>query len=263
MPTFDANVLPSKLIPYRVKEIKMEPFKVPQIMKMSRAVALNSLVPAIEAINDVLDIDVNELVDGDFYYLLAWQRIVAYGHSPLKADWVCEGTVFKETGGLERTFTESEIKRIVEDYDAADDEQKAQMEDPAELQVEAQTCGHRNSVEVTMDMLSVIQYMDDLKLYEGLDFPRVSTLPDSIAFRENPEKQNVVQAARWIHSGANLAEKLDILNSQEDLKLFEKSLQTNQVNQCGVSRVISLPCEKCGTIGRLGFDIRPETFFDV
>lgn len=263
MAAFDSSKLPSKTIPYSIKTIEMENFKVSQIMKLSRSIALQSMKPVVEALDSVMDFDANELTDGDFYYLLGWQRISAYVSSPLKADWECQGVVFQENDNLKRVFTQDQLKSMVEEYDAASDEEKELLEDPKELMVTSRVCGHHNSIDVSMDHMRIVYLDDGVKLDPHLDFPRVATLADSIARSDNPDQQNIVQAARWVREGNTLDEKLAVLEAQPDLQLFEKALQANATIRHGVSRTIVLPCSECGTEAPIAFDIRPETFFDV
>lgn len=263
MAAFDSNSLPSKTIPYAIKAIEMSPFKVAQVMQLSRAVALQSMKPTVEALDSVMDFDANDLTDGDFYYLLAWQRIHAYSHSPLKAAWECEGMVFQEEGNLERVFTQDQIKALVEEYDAASEEEKALLENPEELKVTSRLCRHFNSVDILMDHLRVVYLEDGVKLDPRLDFPRVRTLADSLARTDNPDQQNIVQAARWVRDGNTLDDKLAILQAEPNLELFEKALQANALVRHGISRTVTLKCEQCNEESAHAFDIRPETFFDV
>ena len=263
MAEFDVSVLPSKTLPYPVKSIEMAPFRVAQIMQLSRAVALQSIQPAVEALDSVMEFDANLLTDGDFYYLLAWQRIKAYSQSPLRAAWECGGMVFQEREGLQRTFTKKQLADLVEEYDTAPEEEKALLTDPNDLIVTSKVCGHFNQVDITMDLLHTVQLEDNQTLAPGLDYPRVNTLADSQTRRDNPEQQNIVQAARWIAEGKTLDEKLAVLESQPDLSLFESALQANATIRHGLSRIVTVACEECGEPANHSFDVRPETFFDV
>lgn len=254
--------LPSGMIPYRFEKITMQNFGVKQLMLMSKAVATESWQPVIQALNSVIDVDVNLITDGDFYYLLACQRVEGYKISPLQAAWKCEGTVFRESGGLERTFTREQVRKIVKEYDEATDEERENLEDPETLTLISVQCNHHNANNLTLDDLYIVP-LETKKLPEGLDFPRVDTLVDSLVARQDPENENVIQAARWIAQGETIDAKMDVLHEQKDLTLFESALQTEITVRHGISQVIVAKCTSCGQPAEHTFNIGPETFFDV
>ncbi len=262
MESFKPSTLPSRCIPYSFNEIEMEPFRIAQIMQLSRAVALDSIQPAIEAMDSVLNVDVNELTDGDFYYLLAYQRLNAYSNSPLLAQWECGGTVFQEQDGLKRTFTSEQLRALVDEYDNASEEDREHLTNPDDLTVTSIPCKHQNRVEIKLDHLTTV-FLEQEKLPDGLDFPRISTLVDTQVRSKDPAEERVAHAARWIQPGNTLEEKIDILHNQPTLALFEKALQANATVVHGVSQIIVLPCEHCGQMSEHIFNISPKTFFDV
>jgi len=250
------------MIPYQFEQITMKNFGVKQLMLMSKAVSTGSWAPVVEAIDSVIDVDVNVLTDGDFYYLLACQRIAGYKISPLQAAWTCEGVVFQENGNLERVFTREQVIQLVADYDAASLEEREEMEDPETLSLTSKSCGHKNAHTLTLDSLYIVP-LETKKLPNGLDFPRVNTLVDAIVAREEPEKERIVQAARWVAQGDIIEDKIAILSDQNDLELFESALQSDLTIRHGVSQVLITECEKCGQPMEHTFNIGPETFFDV
>jgi len=263
MTEFNASNLPSKTVPYQVKSFEMKPFRVAQIMQLSRAVALQSIQPAVDALDGVMEFDANLLTDGDFYYLLAHQRIHAYAHSPLQATWTCSGLVFAEKEGLKRNFTKQQLADLVEEYDTVPDTEKHLLTDPSELIVTSKLCGHENQFDITMEMLNTVFLDPELKLAPGLDFPRVSTLGESQNRRDNPEQQNIVQAARWVSEGKTIDDKIAVLEAQPDLVMFEQALRANATIRHGLSRIVTVHCAACGEPANHSFDVRPETFFDV
>lgn len=254
--------LPSKGLPYDVKEINMQPFGVKQIMLLSRAVATGSWAPVVQALDSVLDYNINNITDGDFYFLLAVQRILGYKISPLQAAWSCGGVVFKETDGLERTFTRKQVQALVREYDNASEEERADLTNPDEFTLTTVNCGHENRRTLIMDDLYLV-HLENKRLPEGLDYPRVNTLVDSLVAKEDPDNAQIIQAARWVAIGDTLEEKIDYLTNQPDLSAFELTLQTDIKVRHGVSQVIAVPCEKCGQMSEHTFHIGPETFFDV
>mgnify|MGYP006421225179 CR=1 FL=1 len=263
MATFTKNNLPSGLLPYSFKHVEMEPFKVNEIMKLSKARSLQSVAPMVDALNDVVSCDANDLTDGDFYYLLAFQRLNAYTSSPMIVQWECEGIVFQEQSGLQRRFNNEQLKKLVEEYDNASEERKEELEDPNELVVESVICGEYNEQQVGFNDLIVQRLEENQVIDERLDYPRIRTLPQGIAKSEDPELRHVIQAARWLKKGDNLDEKLELLRNSDNLELFETAYRTEMTVRHGVSNVVLKECPKCGVLSKHVFDITPETFFDL
>jgi hypothetical protein len=265
MSTLSLKNMPSRGLPYDkgLKDLEMDAFKVPNILKLSRAIALESYVPVIDALNDVLiNFDAASLTDGDFFYLLGYQRLKNMT-SALVADWNCPDLLLREQDGLEREFTKSEMVALVEKYAAASEEERAGMTNPDELMVITVSCDHHNNRDVTFGDLQILQLNEGLKLDDALDFPRIRTYPDLLQFRIDPDLSLVAEAARWVRDGVSLQDKIDILTAQPDLVLFEKALTANTKYQHGVGRIFTLPCHKCGSIKELSIDLSASIFFDV
>lgn len=254
--------MPSGMLPYQFDKIVMANFGVKQLMLMSKAVATGSWQPVVQALGQVIDVDVNQITDGDFYFLLACQRLDGYKISPLMASWECKGTVFRENGGLERVFSRSQVNQLVKDYDDATEEERSELEDPESLVLTSVGCGHFNQHTLTLDDLVVVP-LETKKLPAGLDFPRVDSLVDALVAREDPENERIVQAARWILEGETIDAKMETLYEQKDLTLFESALQTDIKVRHGISQVLVATCSKCGQPTEHSFNIGPETFFDV
>lgn len=153
--------LPSTCIPYNVKHVDMDIFGMPQIKLLSKAVALDSMEPSIEALNGVLSVDARTLTDGDYSYLMAHQRLVGYKDSAIVAPWTCNHTMLRELSGLKRLFTKEQIVDLVESYHAASEEEQKDMQNPQTLNVTNEDCGHYNSFDITMPDLTIFQLLKE------------------------------------------------------------------------------------------------------
>ena len=262
MTIYNTANLPSRTIPYGFKELEMKPFLVPQIMQMSKAISLQSLQPMVLALCEVVNIDGLSLTDGDFYYLLAVQRLCSYVESPLQASWTCAGTVFKESGGLERTFTQKQLADMVEGWDSADEEERKDLTDPSNMDVTTATCNHENVSDIQLKDLEIL-YLEKGTIPDGLDYPRINTLAEAFKLREDPNVSGILEAARWVIAGDTLKDKIEILKEQPDLALFEQALQCSLTVRHGMGSVIKKHCEFCSAESSHLFDITPETFFSV
>lgn len=259
----DINVqeLPSKGIPYDFVEFSMTNFGVPEIMLLSKATSLESITPAIEAMNNVVSINAYQLTDGDFFYLLALQRLNMT--KPLFTDWTCDGTVFveEETG---RRLAPVDLRSMVEHYNAMPAEDKANEKDPSEIVVTNVACEQKNHHDLKLSDLK-ITYLEDKVLPTFLDYPRISTLTEAILDASSPEMQMLAFPIRWFKTpvGDAYSDKKDYFESLQSLEQVEEAIKTNNAIIHGVNKTVVCSCSACGKETAHLFEIHPHTFFDA
>lgn len=252
---------PSRLIPYAGKEIHMELFGIKQLKLLSKATAIDSVKYMIDALSSVLNMDANELTDGDFHYLFAYQRIAGYEDHPLSVNWTCDGIVFQEVGGLKREFTMAQLAKMTEDYDAASEEDKVNFQNPHTLQVTALPCRHDNSVDVMLSDMSILQVPETINLDERLEWPRMNTYVEAKLLRQDPEKVNLVDAARWVR-GETMNDKFQALE-EGGLPLFKLACKADAEYVHGYRRNITKQCTRCGRDHAATIDVDAAMFFHV
>lgn len=256
---FDANTLPSRTIPYQVKQITLKLFRPKQLGLLSKAVYLESMEPAIEAMQEVCDYDVNLMTPGDFYFLLAWQRFNALKREA-PVTWECEGAAFIRTDNGE-IYTSDRIQRIIKSWeDAAGTPAQAALENPNEITFDARVCGAVNIKQITFDDFHTI-FLPDTQLDSRLDFPRVMAMVEYDKLINDPTYSRIVGPARWIAEGRTLMDKIDILFAQEDMGLFEAAAFANANYTHGISRSIRKQCDTCGNFHTFTTSIEPASFF--
>lgn len=256
------NEAPSRLIPYNVKAITMEIFDIPQLKLLSKAVSVDSIKYMIEALGEVINIDANTLTDGDFNYMFALQRIVGYEDQPPIHRWKCvEGRVFVEQGGLARTFTLKQMREMVEQYDSAPESEKHNFQNPKSLQIVPHVCASENELDVTVDDIQVIQVPEVVTLDERLEWPRVNTLAEAMLMKRDPEKANLVDAARWV-IGETLNEKFERLE-EGGSNLFRAASKANAEYAHGYRRIVTKQCPRCGHDHDSIIHVDAAMFFNV
>lgn len=262
MYTFDEKQLPSNMQFYNIKCLEMEKFKFKQLTGISSSISNKHLGAMVSALGEVLkDFDVNDLTQGDFYYLLAYQRINSYS-KPIYCHWNCRNTVFRDVE-KNSVYSSKDIEKFVDDWNNASSEEKESLTDPNMIKIVEQECGHSNSLPVVWDDVQTVHLPNDLELDSRLDIPRARTLADSIIMRSDPELGNIVPAAQWIKDGNNLAEKIEVLKSQNDLDLFETALLAQNTIEHGIRNRVHKECEACGGGANHIFEITPSIFFLV
>lgn len=239
----------------------MDMFKFKQLSKLSSAMTNKHLGQMVSALGDVVkNIDVNELTQGDFYYLLAYQRICAYS-KPIYCHWKCRGDMYKDID-TNAMYTPHQIESLVKEYESADADVKATLPNPDAIKIETLVCDHSNSLPIVLDDLQIV-FLEDIVLDERLDVPRANTLADANVLKNDPELGQIVPAAMWIKEGNTLADKIEVLKSQNDLKLFELALLASTTIHHGVRNRVDKKCTVCNTLSTHIFEITPSIFFLV
>lgn len=252
-------MLPSRTVPYQVKQINVNPFRPKQLGLLSKAVFLESMDPAIDAMQEVCDFDVRLMTPGDFYYLLAWQRFNSLKRE-VSANWECEGTAFRrvDTGEVYRN---DRIVRITEGWNAAEGTpEQAQLENPNEIEFNAEYCGSYNIKPITFEDFTTV-FLPETKLDPRLDYPRVMHMVEYDTLVVDPVYSRIAGPARWVAAGRTLKEKIDILFAQETMDLFEAAAQANATIMHGISRTLRKNCDKCGSSHTFQTSIEPASFF--
>lgn len=258
---FDKSNLPSRAHPYAFSGFNCTTFGMKQLEKLSTSIVANDVQYLINAMSDVVDVDVNQLTIGDFYFLLAWQRMFCYQKSkPITANWKCVGTLYdsKITGRISYTS----MLALNTAWDTANDEQRESMVDPDTIMVTELVCGNENSEPVTWNDFPRI-WLPETKpeLDDRLDYPRVQLLSSLIDAMSDPELVLLAPAVQWIKLGSTIEEKVEIIQQENDLSLFDIAAETNIEFTHGISEVFTKVCPVCGTEHELKFKIEPHIFF--
>lgn len=159
-----------------------------------------------------------------------------------------------------RFFSSDSLRKAAQ---AADSAKAAGIEpefDLDEEEVEQVMCGHRNNLALAMSNLTVLR-LPDIELDERLDFPRVSGLVEFIDYRSKPEFANIAPAAQWIKTGRTLSEKIEFLLDQPDTELFDLCSIVNQDVVHGISNILNVGCQCCGTKAMHTIDLSAQSFF--
>lgn len=252
--------LPSRLIPYRVKEFDMAIFKPAQLTLLSKAVQLNSITPVIEALSQTLDgIDVNDLTIGDFFYLLTVQRLTCFKRRPLTAEWICSGAIFHTIGSHE-TYTPLQVNELVTQWEEADEEARKTMTDPNTVSLEGAVCSHNNYEDLNVNDFRTI-FLKDVTMMDDIDYPRVRHLQEFIELQSDPELGSIIEACQYIAGPGTLREKIDLLLAGEDMDLFDRLNEVSVAAIHGVSREITKACAACGSRHAINYTVDAQSFF--
>lgn len=256
---FDANTLPSKTIPYQVKQINVNPFRPKHLALLSKAIYLESMEPAIAAMQEVCDFDVNLLTPGDFYFFLTWQRFNSLKR-PASAHWKCEGAACRRDGTGE-IYTSDRIQLMIDNWKAAEGlPEQEKLEDPAKVHFNIGTCGKENNVQLSFADFETV-FMPDVPLDSRLDYPRVMHMVEHAKLVEDPVYCKIAGPARWVAQGKTLQNKIDLLFEQEDMDLFEAAAFADANIVHGTSRLLKMRCPDCGHYHVFQTRVEPASFF--
>lgn len=258
---FDHTNIPSKTLPYPVKQIEVVPFKPKQLALMSKAVMLDNFAPAVEAMGQSMtNLDVNDLTVGDFFFLLTWQRLNSLKRNPVMAKWTCPGTIFNDRANGTKYFPR-DIKVLVDNWEAADDEVRKTLIDPNDVMLDGYVCSHANYEPITMEDFRVLYLDDDIVLDQRLDYPRAETLAEFVDLQRNPDYGMLAEAGQWVRGKGSLLKRVQAMVDAEDTDLLEAACEANRDYRHGILRTITKPCTICGHNHEMTMVVDPKSFF--
>lgn len=258
--TLNESNLPSRNVPYKVKEFSMEWFKPKQLTLLSKAVHLSSTEPVIEAMGQVITgLDVRELTVGDFFYLLTLQRLNCFKDRPLNAEWQCQAAVFRRADANE-VYTPDDIDELVDVWREASEEERESLEDPDEIHLEGDVCGTVNYIPIEIGDFRMVM-LRDIEMPEGIDFPRVKTLTSFLKMQKDAEHALISEACQYIKAGDSLEDKLQLLLDGEDMEFFGQLNDATLQFVHGISREIHKKCEGCGHDHVIAYTVDASSFF--
>lgn len=247
----DIGALPSQFHPYPWKKLYVRPFDVAELKLASRAVAMQDIRYMIRAVDMCITEDAGSLTQGDYFYVMAWIRLVSTPKTPLMVEWNCETPVLEH----------KETHMIV--LNDGIDQPKDELDKYAERK-----CGTLNSELIHMvnfDTIDLPEVMEDLP--EGFDYPRMRDYPDALAALQNPELKLLVPAIQHIYTdpsevpGASWAEKVRIMETSKGLDVYETAQSLRKILKHGIVETCVLRCRNCRKTYPYTIDLNPLTFF--
>lgn len=246
----DIGDLPTGFSPYPFKKLFLRQFTVGelQLLHFGMRSSVSPYSHIIRAVQMTCSEDITNLTDGDFEYVMAWQRLHSFPKVPLQVSWKCHNHV----------MVNDETKGFIADLKTAD------IKSAYMRGYKISTCGF-NNVEIVNAAQTIVHTLDDNNLhlpYDDLDFPRVATLSDSYDYiLENPHMRHMAEVARWIKRGTTFAAKLRFLMLQDSMDTYERILEVRDKYNHGISEKMTLRCNQCNN--RLPHESKPRmlTFF--
>ena len=87
----DLGNLPSNFFPYKGEfdKVNIRQFNVGELKLLSRATTTKSIDSLIRAVDQTIDVNVQRITIGDFYYILMWHKLHSFPKTPLNVQWEC------------------------------------------------------------------------------------------------------------------------------------------------------------------------------
>ena len=239
----DIGDLPTGFKPYDFKQLYMRQMVLEELhlIHTGMVARVRPYQHIIRAVQLCCSIDVNQLTDGDFEYVLAWLRKHSYPDFPAIATYKCQHLVYlRNDNSIEFDPVTAQRERLT-----------------------LKPCGGENKELVRQVGTRVHMIDDDLILNDPvIDFPRVATLTDYYdAVDLKPSLKYTGMLARWIKAGETFADKLEILNSQKDLEVVARIEKAVETYYHGISEVMRLKCGECGHVMEHSAQPRLLSFF--
>ena len=238
----DIGNLPSNFFPYKTEfnALNIRQFNVSELKLLSRATLTKNVASTIRAVDQTIDVPVQRLTIGDFYYVLMWHKLHSFPKTPLNVQWECLNNVPVDKEGI-----------LVQD-----------PENNQSLIDRIQPCKHPNAQLIHQSLIETIDFEDD---FEGIppqfDYPRVALLPEIFELRNDPEYSMLIGSAQWIREGHTLLQKFQYLESLPDLAVYEEAEHVNTTIVHGVKEQITLSCARCENKFVKQLELDPLNFF--
>lgn len=253
--------LPSMYVPYNFKSVNLADKLSPSfVAKFSRAVDDDDLKYTLEAVQTAIDIDVNLLTEGDFFYTLAVMRIMAFKRNPLIARWQCTGSELYEREDTGERWTPEQLNAYVSAWEAAED--KTGIIHPNDIQISVVPCNFNNEEIVSVQDLIIHTLPDvdepQIELDPRLDYPRAALIPEAYELSDDLEYGPFVRVAKWVREGKTLIDKIELVMA--DMDLYEAALNAERTIRHGVTRYIAKSCKACDHTNSIEMEISSESF---
>lgn len=227
--------LPSNFYAYPgEKELYIRPFTIKELKLISKAAILKDMSHLIRAVDLVTTMDAGNFTVGDFFYILMWLRIHSMPKTPYVVEWHCKEPVL---------VNKHDGRRVMNDatFAVPKDEENWKVD----------SCTAHNSEVVHMTNVEIVMLDEDN--FDGIpqngiveyDFPRARNIQEVQEALNDPELKMIVGAAQWIKEGATLADKIAVLENQNDLQAFDDAAVINESIMHGISESTVLTCREC------------------
>jgi hypothetical protein len=231
----DIGNLPSNFYPYP-GETKMyiRPFTIKELKLVSKAALLKDMSHLIRAVDLVTTMDAGNLTVGDFFYVLMWLRIHSMPKTPYVVEWHCKEPILVHKTDGSRIYNDHTFQV---------------PKDEANWKVDH--CTAHNSEIVHMTNVEIVMLDEDN--YSGIpqngiveyDFPRARNIQEVQEALNDPELKLIVPAAQWIKEGDTLAEKIAVLERENDIQALDDAAVINETILHGISESTTLTCRDC------------------
>lgn len=229
----DIGDLPTGFYYYpHLRPIFIRPFTLTELFIINKGQATGNIDHIIRAVDLVCSVDVLELTDGDFEFILAWLQLNSFPAAPLQVSWECNKVnLVNEDGSFHKDQSLNEFEQKLND-------------------VKTEVCNTENN-EIAHQFESTLHYVEDdfdgiAQLEQGpaLAHPCLDTKRAADLLKKE-EPEDLVEAARWIKEGDTLREKYDILLDQPNMDLYNLIKQNQEEFKIGVSQTANLRCRVC------------------
>jgi len=185
----------------------------------------------IRAVQMACSVNISQLTDGDFCYIMAWLRRNSFPEFPVQARYTCNHMVYVD-------------ERNAIGFDVT-------AKTAAKRGFWLQPCGHTQSelVKHTKVIVHTLEDDDLVIKHPDIDFPRVETLTDYYEHVDaDPRMKYVGSIARWVKKGKTYKAKLAYMLAQPDMKLFEEIERHTKLYFHGITEKVTLRCGQCNHV---------------
>jgi hypothetical protein len=223
-----------------------------QMALLSQAVSTNNPDNFVEAVKSVINIPLQQLTVGDFYYIVTYLRCNSFARTPLALEWTCEGYWYT-LNDSDTILTAPQAREYIENKDSSGG------------RLTPHVCNTQNREEFSFDDIIIVSLPEG-----GLEFddnlyaiPTANLVAEYTRLSADPKMTQLLPAVQWIKEGRTLLQKLEWLKTQgeRDLDILDGAAQLDQKYKHGPSNLLIGKCTKCGTQVKQKFQLTAQSFF--
>lgn len=238
--------LPSNYIPYSFKDLMIRPLTVNEMKLISKAGVTRDEDYLIRAVDLCISEDVQDLTQGDYYYVLMWLRINSSPKTPYAVTWKCPESFYQNI--VDGSIIKNDKTKWIPDI--------RDMKNYKEVK-----CDTSNTELVHMTTLNILQFPDEIDpLGPEFDFPRVRIIKQVRDLYEDPEMQLLLPALQWI-KGDTIADRIAFLEAQPNTDLLMEALSLEATLVHGIEEKCTLHCRTCRAEHPYTINLEPLSFF--
>ena len=261
---YKVGPMPGQDLPYKdifTDDLYMKDMTLEELKLLSDSLYTGSTIPIVQAMDNLLSVDVNKITIPDFNFLLLKQKVKALPDLQSNViKWKCTNMTYINPETKEMWMEKYE--NLVEFGEPVLDKNGRNVKVPVKVPPEYKEfgpCNTENTMLAQFENYELTTLDADLPpLPEGFDFPRVGILEEYTTAKATPEYAFLADGISWI-AGDTWEEKIQKAQNNPNMVILGNQLKEKY--KFGINYFVTLFCNKCGVISYIPYELKIQDFF--